>query len=62
MAQIIDREVIEATLLALGDQKENALGQLNATNGAIQQCERFLALLNSGPPKEADREVPNGTR
>ena len=55
----MNREAIEARRVALEAQRVELIAQVNATMGAIQDCEYWLAQL---PPEEADQRVPESRK
>ena len=54
----ITQEVVEERLRELHEQRAQALATLNACEGAIQDCEFWLAQLDKEVPDEGSDTTP----
>ena len=54
--KVLDSDIAKVTeqLTTLERQKTDAIGMMNALQGAKQQCQSFLNELNNGEPDASD--------
>ena len=54
--KVLDSDIAKVTeqLATLEKQKTDAIGMMNALQGAKQQCQSFLNELNNGEPDASD--------